>query len=79
MELRHLVKSMKLDRKALNRLLSLNDTQLAAVIEKLTREYGVDLSSLKISTADMTALRRTLQTTTDEELVNFTRNLRGRK
>lgn len=70
---------MKLDRKALNRLLSLNDTQLAAVIEKLTREYGVDLSSLKISTADMTALRRTLQTTTDEELVNFTRNLRGRK
>lgn len=70
---------MKLDRKALNRLLSLNDTQLAAVIEKLTREYGVDLSSLKISTADMTALRRTLQTTTDEELLNFTRNLRGRK
>lgn len=70
---------MKLDRKALDRLLSLNDTQLAAVIEKLTREYGVDLSSMKISTADMAALRRTLKATTDEELMNFTRKLRGGK
>lgn len=70
---------MKLDRRALDRLLSLNDTQLAAVIEKLTREYGVDLEGLHISTADMAALRRTLQSTTDEELMNFTRNLRGKK
>ncbi len=70
---------MKLDRKALNRLLSLNDRQLAAVIEKLTQDYGVDLSSMNISTADMAALRRTLQNTTDEELLNFTRNLRGKK
>ncbi|MBO7341598.1 MAG: hypothetical protein J6U87_02840 [Clostridia bacterium] len=70
---------MKLDRKALNRLLSLNDKQLAAVIEKLTREYGVDLSGMNISTADMAALRRTLEGTTDEELLQFTRNLRGKK
>lgn len=70
---------MKLDRKALERLLSLNDAQLAAVIEKLTREYGVDLSSMNISTSDMAALRRTLRNTTDEELLNFTRNLRGKK
>ena len=70
---------MKLDRKALNRLLSLNDKQLAAVIEKLTREYGVDLLGMNISTADMAALRRTLEGTTDEELLQFTRNLRGKK
>ena len=70
---------MKLDRKALDRLLSLNDAQLAAVIEKLTREYGVDLSGMNISTADMAALRRTLEGTTDEELLQFTRNLRGKK
>ena len=70
---------MKLDRKALERLLSLNDAQLAAVIDKLTREYGVDLSSMNISTADMAALRRTLRNTTDEELLQFTRNLRGKK
>jgi hypothetical protein len=70
---------MKLDRRALDRLLSLNDVQLAAVIDKLTREYGVDLSGLNISTADMAALRRTLRATTDEELLNFTRKLRGGK
>ena len=70
---------MKLDRKALDRLLSLNDAQLAAVIEKLTREYGVDLKRLHISTADMTALRRTLQRMSDEELLQFTRGLRGGK
>ena len=70
---------MKLDRKALERLLSLNDAQLATVIDKLTREYGVDLSSMNISTADMAALRRTLRNTTDEELLQFTRNLRGKK
>ena len=49
---------MKLDRRALERLLSLNDAQLSAVIEKLTQEYGVDLGGLQISTADMAALRR---------------------
>ena len=70
---------MKLDRRALERLLSLNDAQLSAVIEKLTQEYGVDLGGLQISTADMAALRRTLRNTTDEDLMSFTRNLRGKK
>ena len=70
---------MKLDRRAMEKLLSLNDAQLAAVIEKLTREYGVDLSSMQISTADMGALRRTLQNTSDEELLAISRRLRGGK
>ena len=70
---------MRLDRRALERLLSLNDAQLAAVIEKLTQEYGMDLGGLQISTADMAALRRTLRNTSDEDLMSFTRNLRGKK
>ena len=70
---------MKLDRKALERLLSLNDAQLTTVIEKLTREYGVDLSQMQISTADMAGLRRTLRNTTDEELMEWTRKLRRGK
>ena len=70
---------MKLDRRALERLLSLNDAQLAAVIEKLTQEYGVNLTGLQFGTADMEALRRTLRNTTDEDLLNLTRNLRGKK
>lgn len=70
---------MRLDRKALDRLLALNDAQLAAVIDKLTREYGIDLSSMQISTSDMAALRRTLQNTTDAELTELARRLRGGK
>ena len=70
---------MRLDRKALNRLLSLNDAQLAAVIDKLTRDYGIDLSSMNISTTDMAALRRTLQNTSDAELTELARRLRGDK
>jgi hypothetical protein len=70
---------MKLDRKALNRLLSMSDKQLKTVIEKLTREYGVDLSQMNVSTADMAGLRRKLQSTTDEELVRIAEQLRKGK
>lgn len=70
---------MKLDRKALNRLLSLNDAQLVAMIEKLVREYGVDMKEWNVSTKDVAALRRTLQNATDEELLAFSRRLRGGK
>lgn len=68
---------MRLDRRALDRLLSLNDAQLAAVIDKLTREYGLDLSALQIGSGDMAALRRTLRAATDEDLLELTRKLRG--
>ena len=70
---------MKLDRKALNRLLSMSDKQMKTVIEKLTREYGVDLSQMNVSTADMAGLRRKLQSTTDEELVRIAEQLRKGK
>ena len=70
---------MKLDRKALERLLSLNDAQLQAVIQKLASDYGLDLSSLQIKQGDMASLRRVLQGTSDEELAALLQNLhRGR-
>ena len=68
---------MKLDRKALNRLLSLNDAQLRAVVNKLANEYHVDISKLSVKEGDMEGLRRALRTATDEELLSLTRNLRG--
>ena len=70
---------MKLDRRALDRLLRLNDEQLSAVIEKLTKEYGVDPGEMNINTSNMRALRRTLQNTTDEELMHLARKLRGKQ
>ena len=66
---------MKLDRKALERLLSLNDAQLRAVIDRLASEYGLDLSSLQIKQGDMAGLRRFLKSTSDEELAAFLQNL----
>ena len=68
---------MKLDRKALERLLSLNDAQLQAVIQKLAADYGLDLSSLQIKEGDMAGLRRFLQSTSDAELGAFLQNLRN--
>ncbi len=68
---------MRLDRKALNRLLSLNDTQLRAVVDKLASEYNVDISTLSVREGDMEGLRRALRAATDEELLSLTRNLRG--
>jgi hypothetical protein len=67
---------MKLDRKALEKLACLNDTQLRAVIEKLASEYHLDLSALRVSANDLQSLRRAMQTATDEELMQLTKQLR---
>lgn len=68
---------MKLDRKALNRLLSMNDAQLRAVVDKLANDYGLDLSALSVRDGDMEGLRRALRSASDEDLLALTRNLRG--
>ena len=70
---------MKLDRKALERLLSLSDAQLRTVLDKLAREYGLDLTPLSIGQGDLEGLRRALRAATDEELVALTRKLKGGK
>ena len=59
---------MKLDRKALDRLLSLNDTQLKGVIESIAAESGLDLSSFGISQRDITSIRNALSSATDEDI-----------
>ena len=71
---------MKLDRKSLNRLLAMNDTQLRAVMEKLAREYGLDLPAFQVREGDMPALRRAIANATDEDLVKLAEQLqRGGK
>lgn len=59
---------MKLDRKALDRLLSLNDTQLKGVIESIAAESGLDLSSFGISQRDIASIRNALSSATDEDI-----------
>lgn len=69
---------MQLDRKMLDRLLSLSDRQLQAVIDKLVSEYGLDLSGFQVREGDMSALRRAIRNASDEELLSMTRQLKGK-
>ena len=67
---------MQFDRKALDRLLLLNDRQLETVVRKLAGEYGLDLSSLQITTDNLKGLREALRAATDEELAALGEQLR---
>lgn len=59
---------MTLDRNAVDKLLSLNDRQLALVIKKLTAEAGIDPAMLQINTSNIAAVRAALSVATDEDL-----------
>ena len=65
------------DRRSLDRILAMNDAQLRALIEKLTRDYGLDLSAFSVNTGDLEGLRRALRSASDEDLLELTRRLRG--
>ena len=59
---------MKLDRNAVNALLALDDDQLRAVIRGLAARSGAATDMLRISQEDIAAVRRALQTATDEDI-----------
>jgi len=62
---------MQLDRNMLNKLLSLIDKQLEAVVRRFAEEYGLDLSQFHVSPGNMESLRQALRTATDEELLQL--------
>lgn len=68
---------MQLDRKALNRLLSLSDSQLQTVIDKLAAEYGLDLRRFQVHQGDMESLRRALRNASDAELTELGRQFKN--
>ncbi|MBR3966911.1 MAG: hypothetical protein IKK94_00925 [Clostridia bacterium] len=59
---------MKLDKKALDRLLSMNDSQLTRMIEKAASESGLDLSTFGITSNDISSVRKALSGATDEDI-----------
>ena len=59
---------MQFDRKALERLLLLNDRQLETVVRKLATEHGLDLSALHLTQDNLRGLREALKNATDAEL-----------
>ncbi len=59
---------MKLDKKALDRLLSMNDAQLTRMIEKVASESGLDLSAFGITEGDISSIRKALSGATEEDI-----------
>ena len=59
---------MHLDKNMLEKLLSLNDNQLTAVIRSLAESSGLDLSAFNIRPNDIDSIRQALAGATDEDL-----------
>lgn len=70
---------MQLDRRSMEKLLSLSDRQLSSVIEKLGREYGVDLSSLQVREGDLEGVRRAIRAMSDADLLRLGEQLKKGK
>ena len=63
---------MQIDRRSIEKLLTLNDLQLSLVITKLLAESGIDPASFNIDTRDISSVRRALGGASDEELRRVT-------
>lgn len=59
---------MKLDRKAIDRLLSLNDDQLKNMIRSIASESGLDLKNFGITDENISSIRKVLAGATDEDI-----------
>ena len=59
---------MKLDKRMLERLLSMNDDQLTQVIQSIAAEAGIDPATLGLQTEQIQSLRAALGSATDEDL-----------
>ena len=59
---------MQIDRKALEGLLSLNDRQLMAIINRLAEGSGIDPAEYNIDTSNVSSIRNAIRGATDEDL-----------
>ena len=67
---------MQLDRRTLQKMLSLSDEQLTNVIRSLAENSGLDLADFRISPNDINSIRTALSGATDEDLKRATDQLR---
>ena len=70
---------MKIDRKTLDKMLSLNDEQLKALIRTLADNSGLDLSGFNISTSDISGIRKALTNATDGDIAKAAEQLKNHK
>lgn len=59
---------MQINRESIDKLLSMNDTQLKMIIKHLAAQSGIDPSQFNIDTNSIDSIRRALSGATDEDL-----------
>ena len=62
---------MQIDRQALDKMLSLNDRQLKAILLRLAAEGGINPSDFNINPENMESIRHALRTATDADLTRI--------
>ena len=66
---------MKLDRRAIALISSLDDAQLRFVITNVAHNMGIDIDSLGLNTNNVNKLRKRLSELTDEEIAEAQRQI----
>lgn len=66
---------MKLDRRAIALISSLDDAQLRFVITNVAQNMGINIDSLGLNTNDVNKLRKRLSELTDEEIAEAQRQI----
>ena len=59
---------MQIDPKTLNRLLSMNDAQLAELIRSVATEAGIDPAQIGLNPQSISDIRRALGTASEQDL-----------
>ena len=67
------------DRNTVNKLLSLNDSELEAMIRKICAENGIDAKSLGLGPESIGMLRAVLSNANERDIQNFLSVLSRRK
>lgn len=62
---------MQIDRNALNRILSMNDEQLAALIREIAGETGIDPAALHIDPSNISGVREALSGATEQDVAQL--------
>ena len=70
---------MNPDKSTVNKLLSLNDTELEAVIRKICTDNGIDPNSIGLGPSTVGMLRHVLSSASDADLQSFLSVLARRK
>ena len=62
---------MQINRDNLNKLLSLNDRQLKAMITKIAAQGGIDPAQFNIDPSSIQSIRQVLGSATDEDIARI--------